>query len=1111
MIIKCKSKEKIKGITLIALVITIIILLILSGITIVSITGENGLIGKAKWTKFVTEYNNVKEAVNIYTFSKDINKEENYYPIKENEKVQNNEIKNTLEETIKKAENINEITEEKVNLYKIDKEIIKEYTQKDYVINILTGEIYRIEGEKYEGKTYHRPEYGVTKDGIIDDGPQDTEDTIYLIIDESKQLTTKLNLGEVVWTTSDESIVIVDHTGKITGIAKGEATITISYKTEDTGDIENPGDTEEGSGTQGGEEEVTEVNIQTYKIIVEEGIPENFTLEMETEKEIGEYQTYKIEVKIEGKKIGTSYLEWESSDENIVKVNGKGEIKGLQIGEAIIKCKWKEDQTKEAMCRVIVKASDKLILDKTNVSVTIDQTVKLIAKYQEQNVTNTASWTSEDENVATIQNGQIKGIAIGTTTIIAEYQGERVICNVEVKDIVTEIYTIEDLSLFAKQVNSGIKYEGKIVELKNDLDFKKEESYESTESQEYKDYYISTDITANTWIRIGNSTTKYFNGTFEGNGNTITNLYMNIAAGNLGLFGYSNGGNFKNINLKDVNIISTRYQIGGLLGYGNNVNISNCKVSGNITTTGHTSNHNRTGGIVGLIGTMGGTINSCVNEATIGGSYHMKGGIVGFMYKGTITNCTNKGSVTSSNAHIGGIVGYAGYNSNVNYTVSIDNCKNYGEIQASHYVAGIAGVITQSTSIRNSTNYNSGSIKSLKHNGTTYYDSEAGGIVGLIYNKGDNIVENCNNYATITGSYNGVGGIIGTSMKGTVKKCTNQGIITGGRSGTGGITGRTGYYNTTRTIYTKSIVENCVNKSEGVVTSTGWNIGGISGYTEYGSEIRKANNYANVTGTGQSSNFGNVGGIVGCQSIYVYNKVPCLIEECNNYGDVKGSYIFCGGIVGRHRRGTIINCINEGNVTNEKNHTGGITGCTGNYEETVKTNGTIEGCINKGDVTITGEGATACNVGGISGTLHNGSWIKNCGNIGNISSNGYNTSADKTSRTGGIVGMMNTVGANKVTNCYNLGNVTAKYKYIGGITGYMYTGTAVIENSYSKGEITGPANIGGIVGYKRAGTVTESYYLENSVKPTEGEKTEEGEEKDESTINSLIEMLKKEM
>ena len=53
------------GITLIALVITIIIMLILAGIIIAELTGKNGLITKAGLVKARTEYENAKEEVNI--------------------------------------------------------------------------------------------------------------------------------------------------------------------------------------------------------------------------------------------------------------------------------------------------------------------------------------------------------------------------------------------------------------------------------------------------------------------------------------------------------------------------------------------------------------------------------------------------------------------------------------------------------------------------------------------------------------------------------------------------------------------------------------------------------------------------------------------------------------------------------------------------------------------------------------------------------------------------------------------------------------------------------------------------------------------------------------
>ena len=47
---KGKMKEQ-KGITLIALVITIIVLLILAGVSIATLTGEDGILAKAKLAK----------------------------------------------------------------------------------------------------------------------------------------------------------------------------------------------------------------------------------------------------------------------------------------------------------------------------------------------------------------------------------------------------------------------------------------------------------------------------------------------------------------------------------------------------------------------------------------------------------------------------------------------------------------------------------------------------------------------------------------------------------------------------------------------------------------------------------------------------------------------------------------------------------------------------------------------------------------------------------------------------------------------------------------------------------------------------------------------------
>lgn len=54
-----------KGITLIALVITIIVLLILSGVSIAMITGENGILKYADKAKLVTELSQIKEEIEL--------------------------------------------------------------------------------------------------------------------------------------------------------------------------------------------------------------------------------------------------------------------------------------------------------------------------------------------------------------------------------------------------------------------------------------------------------------------------------------------------------------------------------------------------------------------------------------------------------------------------------------------------------------------------------------------------------------------------------------------------------------------------------------------------------------------------------------------------------------------------------------------------------------------------------------------------------------------------------------------------------------------------------------------------------------------------------------
>ena len=69
-------KEK-KGITLIALVITIIVLLILAGVTIATLTGDNGILTKAQEASIQTRGAQVEEVINLWKSEIEMNENTN--------------------------------------------------------------------------------------------------------------------------------------------------------------------------------------------------------------------------------------------------------------------------------------------------------------------------------------------------------------------------------------------------------------------------------------------------------------------------------------------------------------------------------------------------------------------------------------------------------------------------------------------------------------------------------------------------------------------------------------------------------------------------------------------------------------------------------------------------------------------------------------------------------------------------------------------------------------------------------------------------------------------------------------------------------------------------
>ena len=180
------------------------------------------------------------------------------------------------------------------------------------------------------------------------------------------------------------------------------------------------------------------------------------------------------------------------------------------------------------------------------------------------------------------------------------------------------------------------------------------------------------------WDPIGNSDNKY-QGTFDGNGKTIRNLYINVTSGYAGFFGYANeGGCIKNITFDNAKVKSTNddYCIGILVGTAGSC-IENIKTLVNCSVEGK----NYVGGIVGM---AKGNISNCENHAMVKGSYTV-GGVVG-CYDGSsksISSCANSGAVTGA-SKVGGMVGHFS-------TGTIQNSANYGDITGAYYVGNLIG------------------------------------------------------------------------------------------------------------------------------------------------------------------------------------------------------------------------------------------------------------------------------------------------------------------------------------------------------------------------------------------------------------------------------------
>lgn len=241
----------------------------------------------------------------------------------------------------------------------------------------------------------------------------------------------------------------------------------------------------------------------------------------------------------------------------------------------------------------------------------------------------------------------------------------------------------------------------------------------------------SQNLEEKSWEPIGNTSNNSYEGTFDGNYKTITNLYINANQKYMGLFGYTGESTIKNLTFEYANVTNTGVFTGILVGYANTSTLQNIKISNTCQMKG---GEDYTGGIAGK---LDGNAYNCVNYATVQGIEDV-GGLFGFFARtgNSITACANYGKVTASSQIAGGLVGDF-------YSGTIQDCANYGDVKGTERVAGMAGFVEKGK-IQNVFSYGNISVTNKTQNvGMAFGYSRSGATEGMVaYYSGAKLIVN---------------------------------------------------------------------------------------------------------------------------------------------------------------------------------------------------------------------------------------------------------------------------------------------------------------------------------------------------------------------------------
>ena len=255
----------------------------------------------------------------------------------------------------------------------------------------------------------------------------------------------------VTWSSGNEDIATVDNGGKVTAQGVGETMITVT--------------TEDGQKTaecvvtviEKSDPEPEEIPVESVELDVQ-----NVTLK------IGETTT--LTATIIPDNATNKNVTWSSENEDIASANN-GIVTAIGAGETTITATT-EDGEKTAECVVtVIEESDpepeeipveSVELDVQNVTLKIGETTTLTATITPDNATNkNVTWSSENEDIASVNNGIVTAIGEGETTITVttedgEKTAECVVTVIEESDPEPEEIHVEKVELNLQDISLEI-------------------------------------------------------------------------------------------------------------------------------------------------------------------------------------------------------------------------------------------------------------------------------------------------------------------------------------------------------------------------------------------------------------------------------------------------------------------------------------------------------------------------------------------------------------------------------------------------------------------------------------------------------------------------------